>query len=139
MWASDPWANSSYCWVVICKNAKAHNSENMMFGHKIPLAETDSFESLPVSGPFVLQCDECGQEHSYEPPDVVSFEFRASQRLHNSPAIPISTPENFSLLSDLHQIRRLFPLITHSAPVRKEVSNWPLLVCTCPRPNIHTK
>ncbi len=75
MWASDPWENSNYCWVVICKNGKAHNSENMMFGRKIPLAETDSFESLPVSGPFLVQCDECGQEHSYEPKDVVRLEF----------------------------------------------------------------
>jgi len=36
MWASDPWETSSYCWVVICKNAKAHNSENMMFGSGSP-------------------------------------------------------------------------------------------------------
>jgi hypothetical protein len=70
MWASDPWQNSSYCWVVICKNVKAHNSENMMVGHKIPLAETDAFESLSVSGPFLVLCDECGEEHSYDPEDV---------------------------------------------------------------------
>jgi hypothetical protein len=75
MWASHPWESASYCWVVICKNAKAHNSENMMFGHKIALAETDAFESLPVSGPFLVHCDECGQEHSYEPTDVVRLEF----------------------------------------------------------------
>jgi len=26
-------------WVVVCKNPKVHNSENVMFGHKIPLAK----------------------------------------------------------------------------------------------------
>jgi hypothetical protein len=70
----DAWANPSYCWVVICKNAKAHHSANMMFGHKIPLAETDPFESLPVSGPFLVQCDECGEEHSYDPTEVLRLE-----------------------------------------------------------------
>jgi hypothetical protein len=75
MWASNPWEDSNYCWVVICKNAKTHNSENMMFGHKIPLAETDSFEDLPVSGPFFVKCDECGEELSYDPADVVRLEF----------------------------------------------------------------
>jgi hypothetical protein len=44
----DTWANPSYCWVVICKNARAHRETNMMFGHKIPLGETDAFEPLPV-------------------------------------------------------------------------------------------
>ena len=70
----DAWANSSYCWVVICKNAKIHHSANMMFGHKIPLAETDPFEPLPVSGPFLVQCDDCGEEHSYDPGEVLRLE-----------------------------------------------------------------
>jgi hypothetical protein len=42
MGASNPRENVSYCWVVICKNTKAHKNENMMIGHKIPLAETDA-------------------------------------------------------------------------------------------------
>ena len=46
MGSADPWSNATYFWVVICKNAKAHKSENVMFGHKIPLAETDAFEAL---------------------------------------------------------------------------------------------
>jgi len=56
----DPWANPNYYWVVICKNTKFHQDTNLMFGHKIPLGETDAFESLPVSGPFLAKCDECG-------------------------------------------------------------------------------
>jgi hypothetical protein len=63
MWAADPWENPNYCWVVICKNKKAHFREHLMFGHRIPLAETDASGPLPVSGPFLAQCDECGQEH----------------------------------------------------------------------------
>ena len=75
MWASNPWENVNYCWVVICKNTKAHNNENMMIGHKIPLAETDAFEAMPVSRPFLVQCDQCSQEHSYEPAEVMRLEF----------------------------------------------------------------
>jgi hypothetical protein len=36
------WDNPNYCWVVICKNEKAHRGANVMFGHKIPLGETQS-------------------------------------------------------------------------------------------------
>jgi hypothetical protein len=75
MWASDPWESRGYCWVVICKNTRFHNSENVMFRHKIPLAETDAFEPMPVSGPFIVQCDECGEERSYEPAEVLRLEF----------------------------------------------------------------
>jgi len=82
MGAWNPWENPSYCWVVICKNAKAHRQTNLMFGHKIPLAETDAFESMPVSGPFYVACDECGEEHCYEPEEVL----RVEQQL----------PENFA-------------------------------------------
>jgi len=46
-----------------------------MSGHKIPLAETDAVESLPVSGPFLVECDDCGEEYSYEPADVLRLEF----------------------------------------------------------------
>jgi hypothetical protein len=74
MGASNPWENVSYCWVVICKNTKAHKNENMMIGHKIPLAETDAFEPMPVSGPFLVQCDECSQENTYEPGEVLRLE-----------------------------------------------------------------
>jgi hypothetical protein len=42
-----------------------------MIGHKIPLAETDAFEPIPVSGPFLVKCDECGQENTYEPCEVL--------------------------------------------------------------------
>jgi hypothetical protein len=70
MAAWSPWQNPNYYWVVICKNTKFHQHTNLMFGHKIPLGETDAFESLPVSGPFLVQCDECGGEYSYEPAEV---------------------------------------------------------------------
>ena len=76
--AASPWENPSYCWVVICKNTKGHSHDNLLFGHKIPLAETDAFESLPVSGPLLVACDECGEEHSYEPEEIVRLEFEVS-------------------------------------------------------------
>jgi len=34
---------------------------NVMFGHKIPLGETDLYEPpLALDGPFTAYCDECG-------------------------------------------------------------------------------
>jgi hypothetical protein len=55
-----------------------------MFGHRIPLAETDEFEPLPVSGPFIVQCDACGDEHTYEPAEVlrISMELPESFKTH---------------------------------------------------------
>jgi hypothetical protein len=86
MWADDPWRNVTYCWVVFCKNAKAHRHTNVLFGHKIPLAETEAFESLPVSGPFDVKCDECGHESSYNTPEEVArveFQFPRSFTPHS--------------------------------------------------------
>ena len=74
MGAWNPWENRTCCWVVICKNKKAHREANIMFGHKILLGETDSFEPVPVSGPFLVQCDECGEEQSYVPDEVLRLE-----------------------------------------------------------------
>lgn len=68
------WDNPNYCWVVICKNEKAHRGPNVMFGHKIPLGETDAFETTPIGEPFIVRCNDCGQEYSYEPQDVLRFE-----------------------------------------------------------------
>lgn len=65
--------------MVICKNAKAHRDTNIMFGHKIPLGETDAFQAVPVGGPFVVQCDECGAEHSYEPVEVLRLELEVPE------------------------------------------------------------
>ena len=50
-----------------------------MFGHKIPLGETDSFEPVPVSGSFVVRCDECGEEYSYEAEDVLRLELEVPE------------------------------------------------------------
>ena len=71
--ADNPWENASYYWVVICRNGKAHKSENMMFGHRIPLAETDAFDPLPVTGSLLVQCDGCGQEYMDEPSGLVTL------------------------------------------------------------------
>lgn len=63
----------------ICKNAKAHKSENVMFGHKIALAETDAFEALPVTGPLLVKCDGCREEYIYEPSEVLRLEMEAPE------------------------------------------------------------
>jgi len=56
-----------------------------MFGHRIPLAETDAFESVPVSGPFYARCDECAQEHPYEPEEVLRIEMELPEVLTTHP------------------------------------------------------
>jgi hypothetical protein len=73
MGASSYWSES-YAWVVICKNTKVHCAANVNAGHKIPLAETDAFASPPKLQSFVVSCDECGKEYSYEIEEVLRLE-----------------------------------------------------------------
>jgi hypothetical protein len=61
-----------------------------MFGHRIPLAETDQFESVPVSGLFYVRCDDCGQKHSYEPEEVMRVEMAIPDSLSTRPRFAIS-------------------------------------------------
>jgi len=70
---------------------------NVMFGHKIPMGETDSFEPVPLSGPFLVQCDECGEEHSYEPEEVLRLEFEL--------------PESFTRIRDSARHSFRLPLV----------------------------
>ena len=67
--------DSQYVWVVICKNHKFHKRQNLFFGHKIPLGETDAFQPLPVLDTLLhVRCDDCGQQHAYQPMDVRRIE-----------------------------------------------------------------
>lgn len=69
------WSESSYCWVVICKNVRFHRHANVNSGHKIPLGETDAVTSPPaITAPFIAMCDECGKEYSYKPEEVLRLE-----------------------------------------------------------------
>ncbi|PYU24187.1 MAG: hypothetical protein DMG30_09545 [Acidobacteria bacterium] len=66
------WEDSSYFWVVLCKNHCFHARKNLFVGHRIPLAETDAFTSRPpVIRPFKVRCDECGKEYVYKPAEVL--------------------------------------------------------------------
>jgi hypothetical protein len=61
-----------------------------MFGHKIPLRETHPYESPPpLDGPFTAYCDECGKEYSYEPRDVLRFEFELHALFELAPAVQV--------------------------------------------------
>ena len=69
------WEDSSYCWVVLCKNRIYHFPRNMFYKHKILLAETDAATSRPpLTGPFKVRCDMCSKEYVYQPSDVVRIE-----------------------------------------------------------------
>jgi hypothetical protein len=75
MGAWSPWESANYCWVVICKNKRFHQHTNVMFGHKIPLGETDAVSPPPaLTGAFSARCDECGEEHEYKPDEVLRAE-----------------------------------------------------------------
>ena len=69
------WEDSSYCWVVTCKNHIYHIPRNFIDRHKIPLAETDAVTPrLPVKVSFKVRCDSCGKEYVYKPSDVLRLE-----------------------------------------------------------------
>jgi hypothetical protein len=66
------WDDPSYCWIVICKNNWFHRHENTMFGHRIPLGETDAFSPPPaIGGTFQVRCDECDEEYAYRPEEIL--------------------------------------------------------------------
>jgi len=64
----------AYYWVVICKNRKFHEQQNIYSGHKIALCETDEFTPPPQMELFTVRCDECGENQSYGPSDLVRFQ-----------------------------------------------------------------
>ena len=69
------WDSSGYCWIVICKNKKFHRHDNTMFGHRIPLGETDAYAPRPLVGAgFRARCDECGEEYEYGADDILRVE-----------------------------------------------------------------
>ena len=76
MAAWSPWSQEeTYLWVVICKNRKFHNHQNLFSGHKIPLGETDAFAPPPdIESRLMVRCDECGEEYVYDPADLVRFQ-----------------------------------------------------------------
>jgi hypothetical protein len=64
--------NNQYFWVVLCKNHRFHSRQNLFYAHKILLAEADAFVSPPnLNDRLKVQCDDCGQEYSYEPKEVL--------------------------------------------------------------------
>ncbi len=69
------WEDSSYCWVVTCKHHIYHIPRNLIYRHKIPLAEADAVTSRPpINGPFRARCDMCGKEYLYKPSEVLRAE-----------------------------------------------------------------
>lgn len=65
------WEDSSYCWVVICKNYWQHMKQNLFHGHRIPLGVTDAVSSRPtIDQRFLARCDNCGKGYVYKPSEV---------------------------------------------------------------------
>ena len=73
--AGDMWTNRAYFWVVECKNTRFHRRPNIFYTHRIPLGETDAYESRPhIEEPLLVRCDICGKEFRYEASDVLRYE-----------------------------------------------------------------
>ena len=69
------WEDANYCWVVLCKNHWFHMRQSFLVRHRIPLAETDAFASLPpLPKHFTVRCDECRKIYTYRPQDVLRSE-----------------------------------------------------------------
>jgi hypothetical protein len=69
------WEDTNYCWMVICKNRWYHLRQNLFYGHKIPLGETDVYGLPPaLKGSFSVRCDDCRKEYLYKPSEVVRHE-----------------------------------------------------------------
>jgi serine/threonine protein kinase len=73
--ASEAWQDIYYCWVVLCKNYFFHMKQNLFFRHRIPLAYTDPYASIPeIDGPFEVRCDDCGKTYVYKRKDLRRYE-----------------------------------------------------------------
>ena len=69
------WEDSRYFWVVLCRNHWFHARKNLLFRHRIPLAETDAFAArVPIDGLLKVRCDECKKEYVYKPSEVMRVE-----------------------------------------------------------------
>lgn len=69
------WEDSSYYWVVVCKNHWVHRRPNIFHVHRIPLGETDAVTPRPIiKRPIVVRCDLCGKQYSYKPSEVLRYE-----------------------------------------------------------------
>jgi hypothetical protein len=80
------WEDNHYCWVVLCKNHWFHVRQNLLFRHRIPLAETDPHVPLPVlPDRFAVRCDGCGKEYSYKRSQVLKSELEVPESFRPHP------------------------------------------------------
>jgi len=63
--------STDYFWVVLCKNHRFHQKENISFQHRILLGETDAFSTLPMlPGKIEVRCDSCGKSYWYKRSEI---------------------------------------------------------------------
>jgi hypothetical protein len=83
------WADSHYCWIVICRNGGFHRHTNLLFGHRIPLGETDAVSPRPaLAGSFNVQCDECGKVFFLRSRRRIAIRTGTSCDFHSTSAVP---------------------------------------------------
>lgn len=73
MWSYE--GGQDYYWIVLCKNHHYHHKQSRTADHQILLGETDAVSPPPVLGKhFNVRCDDCGEEYSYRPSELLRYE-----------------------------------------------------------------
>ena len=77
---------SDYVWVVICKNHNYHKKQNLFFGHKISLGETDALHPAPaLPGAITVNCDDCGHQNTYKPSELMRLQLELPESFQPHP------------------------------------------------------
>ena len=77
---------TDYYWVVICKNHRFHRKGNLGYEHHIALGETDAIAALPMlTEQIQVRCDNCGEEYSYKPADIMRAQIEVPQTFNPHP------------------------------------------------------
>ena len=77
---------TDYYWVVICKNRRFHHKCNTSYEHNIRLGETDAYSPPPMlTEKFKVRCDNCGEEYSYKPKEVLRAEIEVPEHFDPHP------------------------------------------------------
>jgi hypothetical protein len=85
------WEDTHYCFVVMCKNFWFHVRQNLFYGHRIPLGETDVYGHPPdIKVSFKVRCDSCQKEYLYEQSDVMKFEQELPETFSPHPLFQLS-------------------------------------------------
>jgi hypothetical protein len=72
--------STDYFWVVLCKNQRFHQRENINCEHRIVLGETDAFSALPMlPAKIEVRCDSCRKSYLYKRSEILRGEVQVPE------------------------------------------------------------